>query len=211
MKLLPGFLKGYKRFYRKYYSWKKSVYAELAKGQSPKAVIIACSDSRVDPAIITKAAPGDIFVVRNVANLVPDYNTVGTGNFSTGAALEFAVNKLNVSHVIVQGHSQCAGIEALLTNTNDKELELVNSWVDIAAPARDKILKDLAGQPLPVKLSACEKEALHLSLDNLMTYPFIKKRVFAGTLTLHAWYFDLMTGELYDYNFNSEQFESMLK
>lgn len=210
MKLLPDFLKGYKRFYRKYFSWKRSVYTELAKGQSPKAVIIACSDSRVDPAMITRAAPGDIFVVRNVANIVPHYNNVSSVHYGTGSALEFAVNKLNVSHVVIQGHSQCAGVEALYTETQDKELEMVSNWVSNAKEAREKVKKEMSNESMEKQLDACGKEALLISLDHLTSYPFIKKRMDEGKLTLHGWYFDLTTGQMFDYDFDKKEFEALV-
>jgi len=210
MSLLPDLLKGYKRFYRKYFSWKRSIYTELAKGQSPKAVIVACSDSRVDPAMITRAAPGDIFVVRNVANIVPNYNNVSSVHYGTGSALEFAVNKLNVSHVVVQGHSQCAGIEALYTDTQDSELAMVSNWVSNSKEAREKVKKEYSNEPMEKQLEACGKEALLISLEHLKTYPFIKERLDQGKITLHGWYFDLITGQMLDYNFEKKEFESLV-
>lgn len=172
-------------------------------GQSPKAAIIACSDSRVDPALLTGAEPGDVFVVRNVANLVPPYAPDG-GFSSVPAALEFAVLSLGIEHLIVLGHAQCGGIRALMED--QAKGEFLGKWVDIARRARERVLVELPAKPADLQARACEQAAILLSLDNLMTYPWIATRVGGGTLHLHGWYFDITAGAMLHYQPDRQAF-----
>jgi len=164
--------------------------------------VIACSDSRVDPAHLFDARPGDLFVVRNVANLVPPYESDGATH-GVSAALEFAVRALGVAHVCVLGHGQCGGVRALLEGAQG---EFLPRWVDIAREARDDVLARLPGKPPALQARACEQAALLLSLRNLLTFPWVAERVEGGALALHAWYFDLERGELLAYAPDSGRF-----
>lgn len=211
MSLLDSFHRGYRRFFRKYFWLKRSMYHELVKnGQSPKAVVIACSDSRVDPAIITGASPGDIFSVRNVANLVPAIQCDKDKYYATASALEFAIKVLQVENIVVQGHSHCAGIKTLLQHPDERTLPTVATWVDIGSAAREKVLASKADKSEEELLDMLAKESVLGSLKNLLTYDFIKERVDAGKVHLHGWYFDLDSGHLYDYNFDKKEFQCIL-
>jgi len=198
MKDIAEFIAGFKRFQERYFSEDRDLFERLGRGQSPKAMIVACADSRVDPALLTGAVPGDVFVVRNVANLVPPYERGGSFA-SVPAALEFAVLSLGVEHIIVLGHAQCGGIHALMSGAGTTG-EYIGKWVGIAQRARERVLAELPAKPPVLQERACEQAAILVSLENLMTYPWIAQRVAAGTVHLHGWYFDIAEGELLCYN-----------
>ncbi len=197
MKDIANFIAGFRRFQEKYFSEDRALFEQLRQGQRPKAAIIACADSRVDPALLMGAEPGDVFVVRNVANLVPPYEP-GGGFASVPAALEFAVQSLQVEHVIVLGHAQCGGIHALMSGSGAGG-EFIGKWVAIAQRASERVLAELPNKPSALKDRACEQAAILISLENLMTYPWIAERVAAGAMHLHGWYFDIAQGELLSY------------
>ena len=188
-------IEGYHRFREGYYSENSDSFTRLAQqGQSPRSMVIACCDSRVEPQIIFDASPGEMFVVRNVANLVPPYGPSADFH-GTSAALEFAVKVLGVEHVIVMGHTRCGGIQALLSGETDTGLDFINPWMGIARPARVKALKECRND-LEAAQSMCEREAIKVSLGNLLTFPWIAERVREGRLEVHGWLFDLASGEL---------------
>lgn len=193
---------GFGRFRAEHFETEDSVYQRLThQGQSPRIMLIACCDSRVDPAIITDCDPGDLFVVRNVANLVPPHETVGHYH-GTSAALEFAIRVLNVEHVIVLGHARCGGIRSLLRGINgaDGLGQFITPWMAIASEARDQVLATGANESSEAAERACEKAAIRISLQNLLTFQWVRDRVEAGSLNLHGWYFDMDHGELLCYN-----------
>lgn len=201
-------LAGLRAFRATYYEQRPEPLRKLVdSGQQPEVLVIACSDSRVDPAILTNAEPGDLFVVRNVANLVPPYVADGTSR-GTSAAIEFAVRDLGVKHVIVLGHSRCGGISALLDGygENDEGEGYIAPWVRIAAPARDEVLRRWPDASREFKQRACERAGVRTSLTNLMTFPFIRQRVEEGRLSLYGWYYDLENGELMQYDPDKDRF-----
>lgn len=211
MATVSALIDGYKRFYRKHFLDDESVYKELATGQSPKTLIIACSDSRVDPSIVMDANAGDIFVIRNVANLVPPYQPKGDSYHGTSAALEFGVNHLNVENIVILGHSSCAGIHALLhaeTQPKNDEFSFIAGWVNIAKDAKEQALQKCTADDSDTQ-KACEQEGILTSLHNLMTFPWIKEKVAAGTLTLHGWYFSVADGKLHAFDKSTKSFEEI--
>lgn len=184
---------GYRRFRAGAWQLERERFEELAaEGQRPRAMIVACSDSRADPATIFNARPGELFVVRNVANLVPPY-VPDSAYHGTSAALEFGVRALGVEHLIVLGHAQCGGIQALLQGATAEATDFVRPWIAIAEPARRKVT---AEAPEAERQTACEHEAIRLSLANLMTFPWIREAVEAGRLKLHGCYFGIASGQL---------------
>ena len=205
MKDIAEFIAGFKRFQERYFSEDRDLFERLGQGQSPKTMIVACADSRVDPALLTGAVPGDVFVVRNVANLVPPYERAGSFA-SVPAALEFAVLSLGVEHIIVLGHAQCGGIHALMSGAGTSG-EFIGKWVGIAQRARERVLAELAAKPPALQERACEQASILVSLENLMAYPWIAQRVAAGTVHLHGWYFDIEEGDLLSYNPARNAFE----
>jgi carbonic anhydrase len=209
MKDIERFISGFKVFREEYFGAGGSRFEALKHGQSPKTMIIGCSDSRVDPATLTNAAPGDIFTVRNVANLVPPYEENG-GQHGVSAALEFAVCHLEVEHIVVLGHSQCGGINALMAGTcGYRGGGFITRWMNIAAPARERVLAELPDKNTELQQRATEQASILLSLENLHSFPFIDQRVSEGKLSLHGWYFDLNSGDLLEYHAGRGVFEKV--
>ena len=191
-------LAGYRRFRQTGYLQQRSRWAELAEGQSPRVMVIACSDSRVDPAQIFDTHPGEIFVVRNVANLVPPFET-GGGYHGVSAALEFAVTQLEVPEIAVVGHGSCGGVAAALSRRFEGaapgEGGFVGHWIDLLDDARDRVTAAHGDGPAAVR--ALEQETVRVSLRNLTTFPFVAERVGDGRLRLHGAYFAIGDGVLY--------------
>jgi carbonic anhydrase len=194
--MIERLIEGFRNFRQTYYAENRALFDALAQGgQSPRAMVISCCDSRVDPALIFGAEPGDMFVLRNVANLVPPYSP-DAGYHGTSAALEFAVRSLKVEHIVVMGHARCGGVRALLDPHAGDSTDFLGSWMDIAHTARDAALAHAGESSAEDLQRACEHATISVSLANLMTFPWIKAAVEAGTLSLHGWYFDIESGQL---------------
>ena len=186
---------GYRRFRRDGYIQQKQRFDQLASdGQAPPIMIISCCDSRVDPATIFDTVPGQVFALRNVANLVPPYET-GGGLHGVSAAIEFGVLGLGVKHIVVLGHAQCGGITAALSSSGKKQSErgFVDDWVDIISEARDNVIASSATDTQ----HELELAAIKVSLKNLRSFPFIDAQERAGVLKLHGAYFGIAAGDLY--------------
>lgn len=176
------------------------LYEKLVReGQSPKVLMIACSDSRVDPSIIFDAEPGQIFMVRNVASLVPP-SQPDDGCHGTSAALEFGVRALGVEHVIVLGHGHCGGIGALLSGPekDDVSFEFVRPWLSCATETCKRVVEEMPDASHADQARQLEYETVRMSVQNLMTFGWIAERVHAGNLSLHGWHFDIAEGVLSD-------------
>jgi carbonic anhydrase len=186
-------LDGYKRFRENVWRGQRNHFEVLARdGQAPDSLVVTCVDSRVDPAMIFDAAPGEMLTVRNVANIVPPYAPDSTYH-GTSAALEFGVRVLEVKHVIVLGHGLCGGVKTLLADASDTGHEFIGPWMSIARPARAVALR--AGTEEERQLR-CEHELIKISLANLMTFPWVDARVASGKLKLHGAWFDIQDGVL---------------
>ena len=208
---ISSFVKGFGKFQEKYFAGEDSIFETLRRGQSPSTLVISCCDSRADPAMLLGANPGDIFVVRNVGNLVPPYRN-GAEMPGIRADIEFAIKGLNVSHIIILGHSGCGGIRALMDGEGitENHYEFIGNWVSIAREARERVFREFPNEPDAVQSRACEHRAIELSLSNLMTFPWIRDRVEAGALTLHGWYFDIQAGELLGYSSETKAFAPLV-
>ena len=183
---------GYRRFRAGTWRDERARFEELSRlGQSPRALVIACSDSRSDPQMIFNARPGELFVVRNVANLAPPYGPDAEPH-GTSAAIEFAVRSLRVRDIVIMGHARCGGIHALLNGAPAETSDFVPQWVRIAEPARLRAMQ----APPEHRQTVCEHEAVRLSLANLLTFPWIKSAVEAGDIRLHGCYFGIQSGIL---------------
>lgn len=193
-----GLVNGYHRFREGDWQAQRSRWAELKDGQAPKVMIIACSDSRVDPSQIFDVAPGEIFVVRNVANLVPPYET-GGGYHGVSAALEFAVTKLEVPEIVVMGHASCGGVDACLSqkfaNARQGEGGFIAHWMDLLDDGRRRVVADHGDGPNAQR--ELEHETVRVSLINLLTFPFVARRVVTGRLKLHGAWFSIADGMLH--------------
>jgi carbonic anhydrase len=192
---------GYRRFRQGDWRRQRERWEELAEGQSPQVMVIACSDSRIDPSIVFDAGPGEMFVVRNVANLVPPFE-LGGFRHGVSAALEFAVTQLRVRQVIVMGHGQCGGVSASLSRRfQDKppgEGGFIARWMQMLEPARDRIEKELGTGPEAIR--ALELECVRVSLTNLRTFPCIEQAEADGSLQLIGAYFAIVDGILHVLN-----------
>lgn len=201
---------GFRRFQRRWYHPEEPLFEELRNGQKPLALVIACSDSRVDPVLLTDSRPGDLFVVRNVANLVPPY-APDSGSHGVSAALEYAVKHLKVHDIIIMGHACCGGIHALVSGDEKGESdEFIGAWVSVARQALEKADTTMRGACTADRARACELWSVRLSLDNLLTFPWVKQAVERGELVLHGWYFDLQSGELLEYDAGLQLFRPLV-
>lgn len=193
-------LDGYRRFRETGWATQRERWDELRDGQSPKVMIIACSDSRVDPSQIFDTNPGEVFVVRNVAALVPPFETT-PGRHGVSAALEFAVQVLKVSEIVVMGHGRCGGCAAALTeelkDAPPGEGGFIAHWIDLLDDARDKVKSEFGDDHSRDALRAMEKEGVKVSITNLRTFPCIQQKERAGELKLIGAYFAISDGMLH--------------
>ena len=185
-------LEGYRRFRSGTWQEERKRFEALSRiGQRPSALVIACSDSRADPQMVFNARPGELFVVRNVANIVPPYGPDGQPH-GVSSAIEYAVRSLQVRDIVVLGHAMCGGVKALLEGAPVEASDFVGRWVRIAEPARQRAMQ----VPPEERQTVCEHETVRLSLANLMTFPWIKDAVEAGHTTLHGCFFGIQSGVL---------------
>jgi carbonic anhydrase len=187
---------GYRRFREGRYREAEALFRQLRDGQQPAVMIIACADSRADPSMIFDAAPGELFVVRNVAALVPPFEET-SGFHGVSAAVEFAVTALQVREILVMGHGGCGGISACLAAAADRPVgRFIAPWVEIAAPARESVLSDTSIGAHD-RQEALEHAAVAQSIENLKTFPFIREATDAGRLTIDGAWFSIGRGELH--------------
>lgn len=202
-------LSGYQRFRQGRFADEAARFRELAEGQSPRTMIIGCADSRVDPSTIFSAAPGELFVVRNVAAIVPPCEThdPDSGSFhGTSAALEFAVTVLGVNDIVVMGHGLCGGVAAALAAKDAPQGRFIGPWVNLLAPAYAKLEATGAGLSPAQRQHALELLAVRQSLERLTSFPFIAEALSEGRLALHGAWFSIAEGELHWYDPGAEAF-----
>jgi carbonic anhydrase len=188
----------YRRFKLRNFIPHQDEYERLAnQGQHPEVMVVSCCDSRVEPEAVFSAMPGELFVVRNVANLVPPYETDGKYH-GVSAALEFAVLNLRVKHIVVIGHSGCGGVRACIDQeaTRQTEAEFIANWMSMLDGARDRLVAANAGRPASELSANLEREGIKVSLANLRTFPCVQAFEGKGRLALHGAYFDISTGQL---------------
>lgn len=184
-------LKGYQEFRKKYAHGDESIMQYLSHhGQKPDVMVVACCDSRVDPALILQCDPGDLFVVRNVANIVPPFEK-DIAHHGTSAALEFGIRFLKVKHLVLLGHSQCGGIQALLESNHSNHNDFITSWVSLVNGESEHA----------VNVDEYAKLAIKKSYQNCLTFPWIMEKLEKKELAIHLWYFDIRTGQI---SFHSE-------
>ncbi|CAA2973552.1 carbonic anhydrase, chloroplastic [Olea europaea subsp. europaea] len=185
---------GFVHFKREKYEKNPALYGELAKGQSPTYMVFACSDSRVCPSHVLNLHPGEAFMVRNIANMVPAYDKVRYSG--VGSAIEYAVLHLKVKEIIVIGHSACGGIKGLMSLSDDgsTSTDFIEDWVKIGLPAKAKVKAELGDAPFADQCGLCEKEAVNVSLGNLLSYPFVREGLVKKTLALKGGYYDFAKG-----------------
>lgn len=186
-------IEGYRRFRAETWPAQRTRYVELAlEGQNPDTLVIACSDSRADPHAVFDAGPGELFVVRNVAGLVPPYQP-DAHYHGTSAALEYAVRVLKVARIVVMSHAQCGGVRAMVEGAPQEAQEFVKPWIDMAEPILRSVPPHLKGGDI---FSHCETEVMRLTLANLLTFPWIEQALADGRLKVQGFRFDIHTGIL---------------
>lgn len=198
---MTGIINGLNEFHNHHFKTYRELFQQLSHGQSPEVLFITCSDSRIDPFLITQAQPGDLFVVRNVGNIIPTY---GSTNNAEGAAIEYAVHALGIKDIIVCGHSHCGAMKGLLQIGNlAEEMPLVYDWLKQHAEATRRLIvdnyNDREYHPDEL-LKIAVKQNVLTQVENLKTYPVIRSKLHAGTLNLHAWTYELESGVIFAYN-----------
>lgn len=211
MKKIENLIDGFARFQQHYFEESPELYRGLCEGQRPSTLVIGCCDSRVDPAMLLGCDPGDIFTIRNMANLVPPPNR-DMGPQGVLAAIQFAVEDLRVESIIVLGHSQCGGIKALMAGRADagRPGDFVSHWMSIAEPARERVMRQLPQAGENERHRACEQASILISLKNLRSMESVRARLEDGSLSLHGWYFDLVVGSLRAYSPDADAFIPIL-
>lgn len=185
---------GYRRFKSRRFPAEHELYEQLSKGQQPHTLVIACSDSRVDPAVIFDCAPGELFVVRNVANLAPDYSPGGVHGVS--AALEYAIKVLKVKGVVVLGHRECGGVRACADGVDEAFSEFLGPWLEVMEPAREEAARDINGVGEAGLCDRLELVSIHRSVERLKGFPFVAAAIEDYGLELHGARFGIASGEL---------------
>lgn len=202
-------INGNKEYKNTYVRNNKKKFEELAKGQTPQALFIGCSDSRVIPNLLTKTDPGEMFVMRNVGNFVPEF-TGKADEAGVASALEYGVKALKVSEIIVCGHTHCGAIAALYSEIDSKEFMHVSKWIEQGKKSKERTLlavsNEVAGDEL---LRATEKFSVITQMEHLLTYPFIKQRVEDGTLAIHGWLYDIKSGDVEYYDDEQKSFKKV--
>lgn len=208
---LKRLLRGFRDFRTGYFREHLDLFEKLAsEGQSPRILIVGCADARVDPGILTQTKPGDIFTIRNVAAMVPPAQyPPDNRHHGSSSAIEFAVRGLGVEHIVVLGHALCGGIGALVDGRDSiyASYDYMSTWMAIAQDVRDLAVDRLAGRSRAEIARAVEQGAVLNSIANLMSFRWIAERVEAGTLALHAWWFNMTEGQLYAFDPATAAFE----
>ncbi|XP_057952099.1 carbonic anhydrase 2-like isoform X2 [Malania oleifera] len=188
-------IKGFLHFKTHKFDKYPEYYHELAQGQHPKFLVFACSDSRVSPSNILDFQPGEAFMARNIANLVPAFNQLRYSG--VGAIIEYAVAELKVENILVIGHSRCGGIKQLMSlpDVGPHQNDFIDDWVKIGLPAKAKVMEEYGNLPFEEQCKHCEKEAVDMSLTNLLSYPYVRDGVANGTLALRGGYYDFVEGK----------------
>lgn len=199
-------LRGYQRFRQTRYDSERRRWASLATGQAPPVMIIGCCDSRVDPATIFDTEPGQAFILRNIANLVPPFE-LGGGLHGVSSALEFAVTKLNVGHIVVMGHGACGGCAAALEGHGEADRIFIDRWISLLDPALERVRASGAKD----QQHALELEGIKTSLANLRTFPFVSEAEQAGRLELHGCHFAIGEGRLWELDERSGEFHAVVE
>lgn len=199
-------LEGLNDFQDNYFASHREMFEQLSQGQSPEVLFITCSDSRIDPCLITQSQPGELFVVRNIGNIIP---ACGASNSGEGAAIEYAVHGLGIRDIVVCGHSHCGAMKGLLQIGNlAQQMPFVYDWLKNHAESTRRLVADnYPGYPQEKLLKIAIEQNVLTQIENLETYPVIRSKMHAGKLTLHAWIYEIETGEVFAYDASNGQFK----
>ena len=196
-------IEGFKKFQFEVFQEKRMLFERLSYGQNPRALFITCSDSRIDPTLLTQTDPGELFILRNAGNIVPSYGTVVGGSTAT---IEYAVAVLGVQHVIVCGHTDCGVMRAILRPDQLKELPAVKEWLLQAEATRRIVMENYPHLPESDLLVTTTQENVRIQLDHLRTHPAVAARLRRGALQLHGWVYSISTGEMWTYDLAGDKF-----
>lgn len=201
--------KGIQKFQQLHYNKEKEFYTKIAKGQSPDVLFFTCSDSRVDPNLITQSKPGELFIVKNVGNIVPPCDTLRKKT-CTAAAIEFALLVLKVTDIVVCGHSDCGAMKALYYDDADFcDMPNLKDWVDTASDVKEQVLRHDHSNSYNAKVEMTEKKYIIQQLENLKTYKLVENALKEEKLNLHGWYYEINSGAIHAFNKNTGLFEKI--
>ncbi len=204
------FFEGVKHFTNKQFQNYKSLFKRLEKEQKPHTLFITCSDSRIDPNLITSSKPGDLFIIRNIANVVPNYR-LSSEFLATTSAIEYAVLVLNVENIIICGHTNCGGCKSLFFNEEElNKIPHTKKWLELIKNAKIRAEKNISSYKDKVEIEfLVEQENIIEQMNHLLTYPFIEERYDNGTLNIYGFYYEINTGIVYNYNKKIKIFEEI--
>jgi carbonic anhydrase len=198
-------IKGLNEFQNNYFIAHKEMFLQLSQGQHPEILFITCSDSRIDPNLLTQTQPGELFIIRNLGNIIPPH---GANNNGEGAAIEYAISALNIKHIVVCGHSHCGSMKGLLQLENlSEDMPLVHQWLKNHAESTRRVLKEnyqhLKGEEL---LRIAIEENILTQIENIETYPSVRSKLHGNQLSLHGWIYEIETGEIFAYDATKSKF-----
>jgi carbonic anhydrase len=200
---------GYSKFMKEYFKENQELFSNLSKSQKPETMIIACSDSRIDPALLLDAHPGELFIIRNIGNIVPPYLPV---RGSTQAAIEYAVNVLHIKRIVVLGHSNCGACAHVYhePKKDEPKLEHVEQWLSYIGPAKGAAMLEVHANPNKNIFELTEKHNIVVSLQRLMEYPYIQDNLINDKIELEGWWYEIGTGLVENYNFKTRHFDAVI-
>lgn len=199
-------ISGLRQFQSSYVPSNQDLMKELSKGQHPRVLFIACSDSRVDPAIITQAEIGDLFVIRNAGNIIPPYEATNGGE---GATIEYAIEALEIHQIIVCGHTQCGAMKGLLQlGELEDKMPLVYTWLRHTEATRKLVQDNYSHLDKKEMLDVLVAENVLTQIENLRTYPVVRSKLYRGDLSIHAWIYNIEVGEVLAYDAEQHAFDS---
>ena len=197
---------GVHRFHAEVFSGQRDLFKRLGKGQSPQALFVTCSDSRINPNLLTQTDPGDLFILRNAGNIVPAW---GTGASGEAATIEFAVAGLGIEHIVVCGHSHCGAMKALLAPGSIEGMPALRGWLSHADATRRVVEECYADREPEERLNVAIQENVLAQIANLRTHPTVAARLAAGKLHIHAWVYKFTSGEVFAYDDEAGQFRPL--
>lgn len=200
-------IKGIHQFKSEVFASKKDLFEKLSKGQEPQALFITCSDSRINPNLITQTEPGELFIIRNAGNIIPSH---GAANGGEGATIEFAVAGLGISEIIVCGHTDCGAMKGLLHPDKIKSMPILANWLNHAEATRRIVSENYPYESDTDKLNIAMQENVLVQLESLKTHPSVAAKLGRGQLSLHGWTYKFETGEVFAYSEDSGQFELLI-
>jgi carbonic anhydrase len=197
---------GVHKFQSEVFGRHKDLFARLADSQAPHTLFVTCSDSRINPNLLTQTAPGEIFIIRNAGNIIPSWGAPIGGEAAT---IEYAITALGVEHIVVCGHTGCGAMKAVLDPESTKSMPAVRQWLAHAETTRRIIEENYEGQPAEELHSIATQENVLAQLENLRTHPSVAARLAKGALALHGWVYKIVTGEVFAYHNDEGQFRPL--